>query len=198
MPPLKRAIDIAVAAGLAIASAPVVAAAVFVVWKEQSGPVFYRAVRVGRRGQLFTLYKLRTMDDRSPDSPISMPGDGRVSEAGRWLRRSKIDELPQLVNVLRGDMSLVGPRPEDPRIVAHYTERQRGVLSVRPGITSPASILFRDEASFLHGATLAEVEQHYLISLLPAKLEMDLDYVGSRSNIQDLLILVRTVRAVLR
>jgi lipopolysaccharide/colanic/teichoic acid biosynthesis glycosyltransferase len=121
-------------------------------------------------------------------------GDPRVTPIGRVLRATKLDELPQLVNVLRGEMSLVGPRPEAPEYVDLYDERQREVLSVRPGITGPTQIRFRDEESLLQGP---DVEAAYL-ALLPQKLEIDLDYVHNRSLVQDLTLLLATVSVVVR
>ncbi|MFZ1405869.1 MAG: sugar transferase [Anaerolineae bacterium] len=137
------------------------------------GPVFYRAVRVGQDGRPFRLYKFRSMivgtDRQGPG--ITATGDPRITRVGRFLRRAKLDELPQLINVLLGDMSLVGPRPEDPRYVAFYTPEQRRVLSVRPGITSPASLAYRHEEQLLAGE---DWETHYRTRVLPDKLALDL------------------------
>lgn len=121
---------------------------------------------------------------------ITTAQDPRVTPIGRFMRRTKLDELPQLVNVLKGEMSLVGPRPEDPRYVALYTPTQRQVLSVRPGITSPASLQFRNEAEALKGAGWEAV---YINELMPAKLQIELDYLQRRTLLTDLRIILQTV-----
>lgn len=163
---------------------------------DSPGPVFYRATRVGKNGQLFRLYKFRSMvagaDRRGPG--ITASGDTRVTTAGRFLRRSKLDELPQLINVLKGDMSLVGPRPEDPHYVALYTSEQRRVLAVRPGITSAASLAYRHEEQLLAGE---DWESVYREQVLPAKLAIDLDYLERRTLARDLKLILQTVAAVL-
>ena len=136
---LRRLLDlVASLAGLTLLS-PLFVFIALLIALDSPGPVFYRGQRVGRHGRLFRLYKFRSMvisaDKQGPG--ITAAGDARITRVGRFLRRAKLDELPQLINVLLGDMSLVGPRPEDPRYVAFYTPEQRRVLSVRPGITSP-------------------------------------------------------------
>lgn len=163
---------------------------------DSPGPIFYRATRVGRNGRLFRLYKFRSMvagaDKRGPG--ITATGDARVTRAGRFLRRNKLDELPQLINVLQGEMSLVGPRPEDPRYVALYTPEQRQVLAVRPGITSAASLAYRHEEQLLAGE---DWESVYREQVLPAKLAIDLDYLERRTLARDLKLILQTVAAVL-
>jgi lipopolysaccharide/colanic/teichoic acid biosynthesis glycosyltransferase len=152
---------------------------------------------VGKNGELFRPFKFRSMavgaDQQGPG--ITAAGDARVTRAGRFLRRTKLDELPQLINVLRGDMSLVRPRPEDPRYVALYTPEQRRVLAVRPGITSAASLAYRHEEQLLAGA---DWETVYREQVLPAKLAIDLDYLARRSLWSDLGLIVRTVGSMLR
>jgi len=164
---------------------------------DSPGPIFYRAQRVGRDGQRFRLFKFRTMvsgaDRQGPG--ITTAGDRRVTRAGRLLRRHKIDELPQLINVLKGEMSLVGPRPEDPRYVALYTPEQRGVLAVRPGITSPASVRYRHEERQLSGS---DCEQVYVREVMPEKLELELEYLSRRTFWSDLGVLVRTLLALFK
>lgn len=163
---------------------------------DSPGPVFYRATRVGKDGQLFRLYKFRSMvagaDKQGPG--ITATGDARVTRAGRFLRRSKLDELPQLINVLKGEMSLVGPRPEDSRYVALYTPQQRRVLAVRPGITSAASLVYRHEEQLLAGE---DWETVYREQVLPAKLAIDLAYLERRTLARDLKLILQTVAAVL-
>ena len=159
------------------------------------GPVFHGALRIGRHGKPFRLYKFRSMvlhaDRLGPR--LTTAGDRRVTTVGRWLRRTKLDELPQLLNVLKGEMSLVGPRPEDPRYVALYTQEQRRVLAARPGITSPASLVYRDESALLVGE---DWERIYLERVLPRKLAIELDYLARRGLLTDLAIVARTVLAL--
>ncbi|MGB0383214.1 MAG: sugar transferase [Ardenticatenaceae bacterium] len=161
------------------------------------GPIFYRAKRVGKNGQIFGLYKFRTMvvnaDKLGPG--ITANGDRRITPLGRFLRRTKLDELPQLLNVVRGQMSLVGPRPEDPRYVALYTPEQRQVLSVRPGITSAASLTYRHEEQLLDGE---DWQTTYRNKVMPAKLAIDLAYLECRTFWSDLELIMRTVGAMFR
>jgi lipopolysaccharide/colanic/teichoic acid biosynthesis glycosyltransferase len=178
------------AAGLVLLS-PLLAGAALAVKLSSPGPVLHRAVRVGRAGNPFTMLKFRTMVLGAIAGPgITSAEDPRVTPVGHVLRRWKLDELPQLMNVLRGEMSLVGPRPEDPRYVAHYTPEQRRVLRVRPGLTSPASLRFSREESMLTGE---DWETAYLKRILPAKLSEDLEYLDHRSARSDLIILIRSV-----
>ncbi len=159
------------------------------------GPVFYRATRVGRDGVPFRLYKFRSMvvgaDTSGPG--ITAAGDRRITPVGQFLRKTKLDELPQLLNVLKGDMSLVGPRPEDPRYVALYTAEQRRVLAVRPGITSAASLAYRHEEQLLSGENW---ETTYRARVLPDKLAIDLAYLEQRTLFSDLKLIFRTVVAI--
>jgi lipopolysaccharide/colanic/teichoic acid biosynthesis glycosyltransferase len=160
------------------------------------GPVFYRARRVGQDGRLFDVFKFRTMiadaDRRGPR--VTATGDDRVTRVGRFLRRTKIDELPQLLNTLKGDMSLVGPRPEDPWYVKSYSQEQLQVLRVKPGITSPATILHRHEEQMLTGQ---DWEDSYRNVILPEKLRIELNYLSHRTLVRDLLILTKTGLALI-
>jgi len=164
---------------------------------DSPGPVFYRATRVGRDGGMFRLYKFRTMvadaDRRGPG--ITASGDKRVTRVGRLLRRTKLDELPQLINVFKGDMGLVGPRPEDTRYVAIYTAKQRKVLSVRPGMTSVASLAYRQEEASLTGP---DWEKVYRERVLPDKLAIELEYLKHRTVGTDVKLVLRTVAAIFR
>lgn len=194
---LKRAFDILVSiAGLVVFS-PLMLLIAIAIKLGSAGPVFYRATRVGRHGRLFKLYKFRTMVDGAAENgpKITAAGDSRVTAIGRILRRTKLDELPQLINVLRGEMSIVGPRPEDPRYVALYMPEQRAVLAVRPGITSQASVTFRNEESLLTGA---DWEKVYIERIMPAKLALDLEYMRRANLAQDVMIILRTLLALLR
>jgi lipopolysaccharide/colanic/teichoic acid biosynthesis glycosyltransferase len=191
----KRLFDVVAAtAGLVILSPLLAAIAVAIKAQDvgrDGGPVLHRAVRIGRDGRPFRLFKFRTMvagaDKVGPG--ITAGADPRITPVGRWLRRAKLDELPQLVNVLAGDMSLVGPRPEDPRYVALYTPEQRRVLQVRPGITSAASLAYRREEQMLCGP---EWEAAYRSQVMPAKLAIDLDYLARRTLWSDFVLIVRT------
>jgi lipopolysaccharide/colanic/teichoic acid biosynthesis glycosyltransferase len=161
------------------------------------GPVFHRGERVGLDGRLFHLYKFRTMivDAATIGPGVTARDDPRVTAVGRLLRSTKVDELPQLINVLKGDMSLVGPRPEDPRYVAQYTPEQRQVLKFRPGITSAASLAYRREEEILDRL---DWEKVYRNEILPAKLAIDLDYFSKRTLLSDLLLITRTILSLFR
>ena len=194
---LPRAMEIAVAAAGLVVLAPVMALIAAAVRLGGPGPVFFAQKRTGRNGATFNLLKFRTMrPDPAADSAGFEPGGNtRVTPVGRVLRRWKLDEIPQLRNVLRGEMSLVGPRPEIPRLTALYTPEQSGVLRVRPGITDPASIRFRDEETIL--AAQADPDRYYREVLMPLKLRINLDYLARRSPWTDLAVLGRTVSAAL-
>jgi lipopolysaccharide/colanic/teichoic acid biosynthesis glycosyltransferase len=192
----KRLFDIALTLLALPLVLPVLAAAALWIKWDSPGPVLFLQERVGRGGKVFRIHKLRTMrvhDGRGP--LVTQAGDARVTCAGRWLRATKLDELPQLWDVLVGDMSLVGPRPEVPRYIALYPPdvRER-ILSVRPGITGRASIEFRDEERLLSAA--ADPEQAYVDQVLPIKQRHDLDYVASHSVVGDVRILLDTLKAV--
>ena len=194
---LKRAFDVAVSLLGLIALSPLLLVIALVVRGTSPGPALHRPQRVGLNGRLFTLLKFRSMvSDAHRHGPgITGAGDPRITPIGRLLRRTKLDELPQLYNVLRGDMSMVGPRPEDPRYVALYSDEQREVLRVRPGITSAASVEYRNEEALLGGA---DWETVYTQQIMPAKLAADLDYVRSVSLWRDLVILARTLAALFK
>jgi lipopolysaccharide/colanic/teichoic acid biosynthesis glycosyltransferase len=196
----KRLFDFVFATlGLAI-FAPLMLVSAIAVRAESSGPAIFRQTRVGLRGRHFRILKFRTMvlNADKIGAQITSGSDPRITRVGGLLRRYKIDELPQLINVVLGEMSLVGPRPEVPQYVEHYPQdARREVLSVRPGLTDLASIDFFDEAAVLNGEpdhTVAYVEK-----ILPAKLESQRKYVRERSLIYDLRIIFRTlVRVVSR
>jgi lipopolysaccharide/colanic/teichoic acid biosynthesis glycosyltransferase len=159
------------------------------------GPVFHASRRVGLNGKLFTLYKFRTMvpEAEKIGKGITSANDQRITPLGRILRKYKIDELPQLLNVLRGDIAFVGPRPEDPRYVELYSPIQRNVLTSRPGITSPASIIFRHEEQLLSGH---DWEERYINEILPKKLAMELEYASRRTLATDIGVILKTIVAV--
>lgn len=195
---LKRAFDIIVSAVTLVVLSPVFLACAIAIKLDSPGPVIFLQERVGRSGRLFRIAKFRTMFHRNTsDGPLITPtGDPRVTRCGRWLRKSKLDELPQLANVLLGQMSLVGPRPEAPRYVSLWPVTQRElILSVRPGITDQASILFRDEGSVL--ASAVDPESCYIEEILPRKLDLYVEYVMTHSCLGDIRILWSTACALL-
>ena len=194
---IKRLFDFSSALIGLIVLSPLFLITSLIIKLSSAGPVFHRGERVGLNGRLFHLYKFRTMTaDAATIGPgITAQDDPRVTWVGRLLRRTKIDELPQLINVLKGDMSLVGPRPEDPRYVARYTPKQREVLKFRPGITSAASLAYRREEQILDRLDWEKVYQN---EVLPAKLAIDLDYFSKRTLVSDLLLIVRTVFSLFR
>jgi lipopolysaccharide/colanic/teichoic acid biosynthesis glycosyltransferase len=194
---LIRALDL-VASGLGLVLlAPFFVIIGLLVKLTSLGPVFYRAQRVGKDERLFRLYKFRSMylDADRQGSAITVLDDPRVTPLGRFLRRTKLDELPQLINVFRGEMSLVGPRPEATCYVALYTPEQRQLLRARPGITSPASLLYRREEALLCGDNWETI---YRGRILPAKLALDLDYVRQRTVWTDLVIILKTIMGLFR
>jgi lipopolysaccharide/colanic/teichoic acid biosynthesis glycosyltransferase len=193
---MKRVVDIALSLVVILIVVPLVLV-VAVVLKFTAGEVIYRAPRTGRDGQLFTMFKFVTMARGDSGPRVTGRGDRRVTEVGRWLRATKLNELPQLVNVLKGEMSIVGPRPEDPRYTEHYSARHRQVLAVRPGMTSLAFLSFGDEEAFIARAHPVDVEAYYVHELLPKKLDIELDYVRTWSLAQDLRILLGTLRTLL-
>jgi lipopolysaccharide/colanic/teichoic acid biosynthesis glycosyltransferase len=191
---LKRAFDLTAALlGLVLLS-PLLLALALWVKLDSPGPVFFRQERVGRGGRLFRIHKFRTMvhDAAQAGPPLTVGQDERITRAGRFLRRHRLDELPQLFDVLRGEMSLVGPRPEVPRYVAHYPEHLRDkLLSVRPGLTDPASLAHLDESERLGRSS--DPERTYVEEILPAKLRQAEHYVDHASLTQDLRVLWRTL-----
>lgn len=160
------------------------------------GPALFKQQRVGRGGRPFYIYKFRTMrhDAEAVGGQLTVGGDPRITRVGAVLRRFKLDELPQLINVVLGDMALVGPRPEVPRYVALYDARQRDVLRVRPGITDPASVAFRDENRLL--AASSDPECTYVEQVMPAKLAMNLEYLERRTLLSDVAVIWRTLRRI--
>jgi lipopolysaccharide/colanic/teichoic acid biosynthesis glycosyltransferase len=195
---LKRGFDLAAAScGLLACAAPMLLVAV-VIKSTSRGPVFFLQERVGLRGRRFRILKFRTMvADAALWGPrITVAGDPRVTPIGALLRKTKFDEVPQLVNVVLGDMSLVGPRPELPEYVEIYPAEYEEILSVRPGLTDPASIRFRNEESVL--GRYADREKAYREVLLPLKLELARRYIRERTFSGDLAILGKTLVAIVR
>lgn len=193
---LKRTFDILASfMGLVILSPLFLVMAVWIKC-DSRGPVFYRQSRVGRGNRDFRLYKFRSMYVDSDKKGLLTVGghDSRVTKAGYFIRKYKIDELPQLINVLIGDMSFVGPRPEVRRYVNLYTEQQLHVLDVRPGITDRASVKYRNENDLLAKAT--DPEEYYIKVIMPDKLAINLEYVAHHSSWSDIRIIFSTFAAI--
>ena len=191
----KRLFDLLLAAGALLLLAPLLLVLALVVRLDTPGPVFFRQERVGRGGRTFRIHKFRTMGVDAPQRGLALTvgEDPRITRSGRWLRRTRLDELPQLIDVLKGDMSLVGPRPEVPRYVQHYPPALRDrALAVRPGITDPSSLAFLNESERL--AAAADPEREYIEHILPAKLQAAADYAAHASLWTDLGVIARTVR----
>lgn len=193
----KRLFDVLGAAvGLVLLSPLLIGIALWIKL-DSRGPVFFRQHRVGRYGEPFQIHKFRSMREDAPlvGPQITVGADPRITRAGRFLRRTKLDELPQLLDVLAGTMSLVGPRPEVPRYVAMYPPAVRDkVLSVRPGITDPASIEYRDESTLL--ARAADPERVYIEQVMPAKLRYAAEYVDRMSLLNDVRLIGATLRSL--
>jgi lipopolysaccharide/colanic/teichoic acid biosynthesis glycosyltransferase len=193
---LKRAFDLLTASAAVLLLSPILGAIATLIRVTSGPPVLFRQERVGRRGKPFRIMKFRTMHAAASGLPITGQGDERVTPIGRLLRRSKLDELPQLLNVVIGHMSLVGPRPELPRYVASYPPEWRRVLDVRPGLTDDATLLFRDEERLLGEVPLDMRERYYVEEILPRKLELNLRYLERAGFLHDLLIILKTLGAI--
>lgn len=195
---IKRVIDILGSAFGLLLLSPLFAFVAVRIKKDSPGPVYFRGPRVGWQGKIFQIYKFRTMYE-CPESyegaPVTAKDDKRITPFGQWLRDSKINELPQLWNVLKGDMSIVGPRPEYPEIVEGWLEEVRSeILSMRPGITSPASVMYRDEQEMLSSGSVMD---DYLRTILPDKQRLDQLYVRNYSCIGDLDVIFMTLTLIL-
>lgn len=189
----KRCFDLLVASFALLLLSPLLLGLALWIRLDSPGPALFRQERVGRHGKPFRIHKFRTMRTDAAGLPLTVGLDARITRAGHWLRSRRLDELPQLIDVLKGDMSLVGPRPEVPRYVQHYPPALReAVLSVRPGITDPASLAHLDEGALL--AQAADPERAYVEQVLPAKLAQQVAYAGSATLASDLRILLRTLR----
>ena len=189
---MKRLLDIIASAIGLLMLLPLFIVVIYLIKQHDGGPIFYYARRVGKGGQEFAVYKFRSMvvDADRQGAAVTISSDDRITPIGKFLRDTKLDELPQLLNVLKGEMSLVGPRPEDPRYVEKYTPQQRRILDYPPGITSAASLTYRNEESLLSGD---DWETQYLNQIMPDKLAIDLEYCD-RANIgQDLILILKTI-----
>jgi lipopolysaccharide/colanic/teichoic acid biosynthesis glycosyltransferase len=193
---IKRALDIALAGVALIAVSPLLALLAIIVRLSSKGPILFRARLTGRNGRCFTMYKLRTMHvGQDSMSIITGARDPRVFRFGAWLRKVKLDELPQLLNILRGDMSIVGPRPEHPRIVAlFYTPDDHALLRVRPGLTSPGTLY-----DYTHGEDIigsADPERSYVERFLPIRLALDHVYLRRATVRYDAMLVGRTLTLI--
>ena len=195
---LKRLMDIVLSGAALAVLWPVLLIVALAIRIDDPGPVFYRQVRVGRGGKEFRIFKFRTMvvDADKKGLSITVGRDSRITRVGAFLRKTKLDELAQLLNVFLGDMSFVGPRPEVPRYVEMYTPYQRQVLLVRPGITDYASIAYRNENDLLAGAE--DPERMYIDVIMPDKIELNMKYLREISPLADIRLILATVAAVAR
>ena len=195
---LKRLMDVVISGGALLVIWPVLLLIALAIKIDDPGPVFYRQVRVGRGGKEFRIYKFRTMvvDADKKGLQITVGRDNRITRMGALLRKTKLDELAQLINVFNGEMSFVGPRPEVPKYVNLYTPYQRQVLLVRPGITDYASIAYRNENDLLEGAE--DPEKMYIETIMPDKIELNMKYLREISPIADIRLILSTIVAVIR
>lgn len=190
---IKRLFDI-LASGIGIIIlSPVLLIIALRIKTGSDGPIFFKQVRVGKDGKEFEILKFRTMvvDAEKMGRQITVGADNRITKVGGFLRKYKLDELPQLFNVFKGDMSLVGPRPEVPRYVKLYTEEQRKVLNVKPGITDLASIRYRDENELLGKAE--NPDEFYINTIMPDKLALNLEYINKSNVFYDIYIIIETI-----
>lgn len=193
---LKRAFDIAVSFTGLILLSPVFIAVSILIKLDSKGPVFYKQKRVGKDNTDFTVLKFRTMNVNSDRESLLTVGskDKRITKLGSILRKYKLDEFPQLINVLLGDMTFVGPRPEVRKYVDYYDDDQKKVLCVKPGITDVASILYRNENEIL--GTVSDPEQYYVEEIMPEKIKYNLEYINSSSVFKDVKVIFKTLRAI--
>jgi lipopolysaccharide/colanic/teichoic acid biosynthesis glycosyltransferase len=193
----KRAFDIAASIGGLLFVSPLLLVIAVLIKAEDAGTVFFRQERIGRGGRPFRMWKFRTMAPHAEKlgPQLTTASDRRITRIGAWLRRRKLDELPQLFNVLAGDMTMVGPRPEVPKYVAMYTPDQQKVLELTPGITDRASIVFADESALL--AETPDFERFYVERVVPEKIRVNLEYAERATPLGDLGIVLETLGCVL-
>jgi lipopolysaccharide/colanic/teichoic acid biosynthesis glycosyltransferase len=190
----KRALDIAVSAVILLVTLPLILLVALAVRLDSPGPIFYRAQRVGRNGRPLRMLKFRKMHHNASGAPLTMSEDERFTRAGKLLAKTKIDELPQLWHVLNGEMSLIGPRPEDPKFVAERFDDYVDILSVRPGVTGLSQIAFAEESAIL---SRVDPLEHYRTRIFPQKIRLDRMYAQAPTLRMDLSILFWTCAAVL-
>ena len=194
---VKRTFDLGFAMVAFLLLAPLFFLGSLLAKLQSKGPVFYKAKRVGKDETLFEMYKFRTMvvNADTLGGSLTTYRDTRITPIGRFLRWTKLDELPNLINVIKGEMSLIGPRPEAPNYVKHYTEIQKQVLQVKPGMTGPSQLANRDEEEKLKGQQ--DTEHYYITELMPKKLALDLHYVATQSIASDIGWLLKTFWVVI-
>lgn len=194
---MKRLLDLVAAALGLIVISPLLLGLCLAIKLYDGGPIFYRANRVGRNGRPLKLHKFRSMIVAADQvgSAVTASNDHRITPIGKILRRTKLDELPQLFDVLQGNMSLVGPRPEDPRYVALYNDQQKEILKFRPGITSAASLSYRHEEQILTGD---DWEKTYISKVMPEKIAIDLKYFQSATIKTDIELILKTIISTFR
>jgi lipopolysaccharide/colanic/teichoic acid biosynthesis glycosyltransferase len=177
-------------------TAPILLVSALLIWVEDGRPIFFRQKRVGHKGKPFHIWKFRTMvvDAEKKGGAITVGHDPRITRVGYWLRKFKVDEFPQLINVLKGEMSLIGPRPEVEKYVNLYTEAQRQVLELVPGITDPASIKYANESDVL--AQASDPEKMYIEEIMPEKIRLNLEYARHANCFTDFIVLLRTILRV--
>jgi lipopolysaccharide/colanic/teichoic acid biosynthesis glycosyltransferase len=189
---MKRMLDIAVAGVGLLLLAPLFGAVALMIKLDSPGAVFFKQMRIGKGFRPFWIYKFRTMSENAPGGlPLTIGADPRITRLGNFLRQSKIDELPQLINILKGEMTLVGPRPEVPRYVKAFHHDYQEILAVRPGLTDLASLKYRDEARLLGQS--GQPEEEYLQRVLPDKICLAKEYIRRSSLLFDLNLIVKTV-----
>jgi lipopolysaccharide/colanic/teichoic acid biosynthesis glycosyltransferase len=195
---MKRTFDILVAAIGLVLFAPLFLLIAILIKLDSKGPSFFRQERIGRNFRAFEIYKFRTMVQKASQlgTPITYGNDSRITPAGRLLRKAKLDELPQLINVLKGDMSFVGPRPEVPQYVELFRRDYMEILTVRPGITDLASLKYQDEAALLGKAE--NPEEEYVSRVLPDKIRLAKDYLKHSSLFFDVAVIVKTLFQIVR
>ncbi len=195
---MKRTFDIITSLSGLVFFGPMITFLIIFIKLDSPGPAFYRGERVGRDGRIFRIFKFRTMvaDAEKLGGPSTASDDPRITGVGRFLRRYKLDELPQLVNVLRGEMSIVGPRPEVLTEVETYTDEERRILEVRPGITDWASLTFHNEGEILKGSP--DPHQAYREKIKPEKMRLALKYIDERSFLTDIRIIMETILTLVR
>jgi lipopolysaccharide/colanic/teichoic acid biosynthesis glycosyltransferase len=196
----KRLFDLITAATGLLLFSPLFAVCALLVWRDSPGPIFYRGARIGRNGKPFYLYKFRSMipDAEQRGGTTTSLEDARLTRVGRRLRKYKLDELPQLLNIVRGEMSWVGPRPQVAWAVARYRPEEKAVLGLRPGLTDWASIHFHNEEEIVQRSGIADPDAAYLQLIHPEKMRLQLKYLHDRSFWVDLRILHQTARTLWR
>jgi lipopolysaccharide/colanic/teichoic acid biosynthesis glycosyltransferase len=194
---IKRLVDVVVASVALVLLAPLLFLVALLIKLDSAGPVFFRQERMGQGVQPFLIYKFRTMvrDAAQKGGPLTLGRDSRITRLGRWLRKTKIDELPQLLNILKGEMGLVGPRPEVRKYVELFPREFERILQIKPGLTDLASIKYRNETEVLEGSE--DPEQEYVRCILPDKIRLAKEYVAKSSFLFDLKLILRTLLRVI-